>query len=221
MRRTLPLALLALLALPACKTVEHTASTVGGVIVDGADAVANFATDAYSATIGELGPAKVPDNALVAVADIRAPGDTATAVSGEIAFVQTTDGVAVRYDIRGLTPGEHGFHVHEGTSCGAANGEAGGAAGGHFSPMSHPHGARTNGMDSRHAGDLGNITANANGRAQGQFADEVAALNGTRSIAGHAIIVHGRRDDLTSQPSGDADGRVGCGVIEIRGTTRN
>lgn len=231
--RTLPLALVALLPLSSCTTAGSAADTAGdaaaavtGVVVDGADAIADFATYAYGETVGELGPARVPDNARVAVAEIRAPGDTTTGVVGEVVFVQTTDGVAVRYDIRGLEPGEHGFHVHQGASCAAADAdndgavEAGGAAGGHFNPMNAPHGPRTAAMSARHVGDFGNITAGADRRAEGSFTDTVAMLDGMHSVAGHAIVVHARRDDLTSQPSGKADGRIGCGVVGLRGTTR-
>lgn len=231
-RSSLLAAFVALLALSSCSATRSAADTVGdaaaavtGVVVDGGDSIADFATYAYGETIGELGPARVPDGARVAVAEIRAPGDTMTGVIGEVALVQTTDGVAVRYDVRGLSAGEHGFHVHTGASCAAAMVDGtmtpGGAAGGHFDPLSAPHGARSNGRDARHVGDFGNVTADEHGRAEGSFADDVAALDGPTSVIGHAIVVHGGRDDLTSQPSGAAGARVGCGVIELRGTTRN
>ena len=224
----------ALLVLSSCTmsrgatdTLGDAAADVTGVVVDGADAIADYATYAYGETVGELGPARVPDNALVAVAQIRTPGDTTSGVTGEVVMIQTTDGVAVRYDVRGLSAGDHGFHVHEGASCGPADAdgdgavEAGGAAGGHLNPLDEPHGARTDGRTSRHVGDFGNITANESGRAEGSFTDDIAALSGPRSVVGRAIMVHGGRDDLTSQPSGEAGSRVGCGVLELRGTTRS
>ena len=227
MPRSLSLALVALLSLSACATSQQASDSLGdtaaaatGVTVVGDDAIADFATYIYGETVTSLG-ARVPAGALVAVAEIRTPADTATGVTGEVVFVQTTTGVSVHYDVRGLTPGDHGFHVHAGASCAPENGAAAGAAGGHFNPTTHPHGARTAGMAMRHVGDFGNITADADGRAEGTFTDDIAMLMGAASVAGHAIIVHGRADDLTSQPSGNADGRVGCGVTELRGTSRN
>ena len=229
MTKQITLALFGLLTLSSCtgarETAGDAASAVTGVVVDGADSIADFATYAYGETIGEIGKDRVPANARVAVAEIRAPGDTTTGVAGEVVFIQTTSGVAVRYDVRGLPPGEHGFHVHEGASCDAAMVDGkmtpGGAAGGHFNPMTTPHGARTAGESMRHVGDFGNLTADADRRAEGSFTDDIATLDGAHSVIGHAIIVHGGRDDLTSQPSGAAGPRVGCGVIELRGTTKN
>ena len=40
-------------------------------------------------------------------------------------------------------------------------------------------------------------------------------LNGSDSIVGHAVIVHEKADDLKTQPTGDAGGRVACGVIGV------
>lgn len=129
-------------------------------------------------------------------------------VSGTVTFTQTDAGVRVEADLSGLTPGEHGFHVHENGDC-SDNGQA---AGGHFDPAGNPHGAPDDAQ--RHAGDLGNIEADANGNAVYNRVDNVLALNGPNSIIGKAFIVHAGTDDLTSQPTGDAGGRVACGIIE-------
>jgi Cu-Zn family superoxide dismutase len=107
---------------------------------------------------------------------------------------------------------EH-FHVHELGDCSAADASS---AGGHFRPFANPHGGRD--ADRRHVGDLGNLTANASGVAEADFVDSRVtlggpALSGTASILGRAVIVHRQRDDLTSQPSGDAGARVACGVV--------
>ena len=93
--------------------------------------------------------------------------------------------------------------------------EAGAAAMGHFNPMDTPHGAPDDAMDERHAGDLGNITADGDGTATGGMSDEYLTFGGETSVLGHAMMIHGGRDDLTSQPSGAAGGRVGCGLIEL------
>ena len=136
-------------------------------------------------------------------------------VTGTVTFTQLAGGqLRVEYMLRGLEPGPHGFHVHENGSCAAGeDGTPGGAAGGHFNPADHPHGAPEAAPTARHVGDFGNIIATASGEASGTFTDQVARLLGPDSIVGKALVVHGGTDDLQSQPSGEAGPRVGCGVI--------
>ena len=131
-------------------------------------------------------------------------------VSGKVVFTQQRGGVEVNAEITGLAPGEHGFHVHEFGDCSMVDGTC---AGGHFNPTGAPHGGPDD--EERHAGDLGNITADRSGKATYKRVDKMLALNGPNSIIGRSIIVHADPDDLTSQPSGNAGARVGCGVIGI------
>lgn len=129
-------------------------------------------------------------------------------VSGTITFTETKKGVRVVADIQGLTPGKHGFHIHEFGDCSSADGMS---AGGHYNPEGKSHGAP---MDmSRHMGDMGNIVADESGKAHLQYTDAVIKLNGPNSIIGKSVIVHKGMDDLKSQPSGNAGPRVACGVI--------
>jgi Cu-Zn family superoxide dismutase len=67
----------------------------------------------------------------------------------------------------------------------------------------------------RHAGDFGNLEADATGKAHYERVDTVIALEGADSIIGHAVIVHAKADDLKSQPTGNAGARVACGVIGV------
>jgi Cu-Zn family superoxide dismutase len=131
-------------------------------------------------------------------------------VKGTVRFSREADGVRVSVHIEGLTPGEHGFHVHEYGDCSSPDGTS---AGGHFNPLDQPQGGRDSAK--RHVGDLGNVTANDSGVAEADFVDSVIALDGAASIIGRGMIVHAGRDDLTSQPSGAAGPRVACGVIGI------
>ncbi len=133
-------------------------------------------------------------------------------VSGTATFTEVKGGVRVVANITGLTPGEHGFHIHTYGDCTDPKGKS---AGGHFNPEVTPHGAPQNPADKRHIGDLGNIIADANGHAQMDVVDPLLTLKGPQSIIGRAVVVHGGRDDLTSQPSGAAGPRVACGVIGI------
>ena len=129
-------------------------------------------------------------------------------VRGTVRFVQDGNGVRVIADITGLTPGEHGFHIHENADCSAPDASS---AGDHFNPTKHAHAGRDAGE--RHMGDLGNITADANGRARLDYLDSKLKLSGEHSIVGRSVVVHAKPDDLRSQPSGDSGARVGCGAI--------
>ena len=131
-------------------------------------------------------------------------------VRGTVNFTATAGGVRVVASFTGLSEGEHGFHVHETGDCSAPDASS---AGGHFAPQGTPHGAPTDPADQRHAGDLGNIEADASGNSSYERVDEQLTLSGPNSIIGKAVIVHADPDDLESQPSGNAGARLACGVI--------
>jgi len=130
-------------------------------------------------------------------------------VQGTVLFVQEPNGVHVTADVTGLTPGEHGFHIHEKGDCSAPDGSS---AGGHFNPTGKPHGAPA--AHEHHAGDLGNLTADASGHAKLDWISPDLSFEGTNSFIGRAVIVHAGKDDLKSQPAGNAGARAACGVIE-------
>jgi len=129
---------------------------------------------------------------------------------GVVTFEKVKDGIMVSGKITGLTPGEHGFHVHQ---YGDLTADDGTSTGGHFNPMTQPHAGPEDAH--RHIGDLGNVTANEDGVAEFSFIDKKLEMNGTASIIGRGLIVHADRDDLTSQPTGAAGARVGMAVIGI------
>jgi Cu-Zn family superoxide dismutase len=135
-------------------------------------------------------------------------------VHGTVTFEQTAAGVRVRAELEGLSPGVHGFHIHEFGDCTAPDASS---AGDHWNPMQHTHGAPEAATAERHLGDLGNITAGKDGKATYDRVDSLLAITGTHSIVGHAVIVHAQADDLTSQPSGNAGSRLACGVIRLAG----
>merc|ERR1719397_1194369 len=88
-------------------------------------------------------------------------GDGVGELSGEIIINEFPDGkeTEIHGVIFNLTPGLHGFHVHEKGDLS----EDCKAAGGHFNPMEATHGAPGNDETTRHVGDLGNIAANDEG----------------------------------------------------------
>ena len=131
-------------------------------------------------------------------------------VKGIITFTQTENGVKVVAHLEGLTPGQHGFHVHEFGDCSAPDATS---AGGHFNPTQMTHGAPTDAA--RHSGDLGNIVADDNGVGNLEWLDSMMQLSGPQSIIGRAVIVHAKEDDLKTQPTGNAGAREACGVIGV------
>jgi superoxide dismutase, Cu-Zn family len=135
---------------------------------------------------------------------------TGSNVAGTVTFTASGDSVKVVADITGLTPGKHGFHIHEFGDCSDPKAVS---AGGHFNPGHKQHGAPD--AAERHAGDLGNMEADASGKAHLELTDRVMKLSGSDSIIGHAVIVHEKADDLKTQPTGDAGGRLACGVIGV------
>lgn len=131
-------------------------------------------------------------------------------VKGLVTFEQTDSGMHVVAELTGLTEGKHGFHIHEYGDISAPDGTS---AGGHFNPDNQLHGGPGDAM--RHVGDLGNITAMADGTARLEITDPMLTFSGTHSIIGRGIVVHAGEDDLTTQPTGNAGARVAVGVIGI------
>jgi Cu-Zn family superoxide dismutase len=131
-------------------------------------------------------------------------------VGGVVHFTATDDGVVIRGQITGLTPGKHGFHIHEFGDVRSADPKC---HGGHFNPERKKHGGPNS--EERHVGDLGNITADDSGRAVINMTDKQIALSGSHSIIGRAVIIHGGVDDEKSDPAGNAGPRVAGGVVGI------
>ena len=131
-------------------------------------------------------------------------------VSGTVHFTQKGNVVEITGQITGLTPGKHGFHVHE---FGDLSSDAGLATGGHFNPDKEKHGGPH--AAERHVGDLGNVVADDDGKVTLNMTDKLIQLRGKHSIIGRGLIVHAKADDLTTQPTGDAGGRVAQGVVGV------
>jgi|SRR5699024_9877578 len=129
--------------------------------------------------------------------------------SGAVKFYTTERGIRVDAMVNGLSPGQHGFHVHARGDCSSPDASS---AGGHYNPEDVRHGAPGDPM--HHVGDLGNIEADDSGQAMLNQEFEFLSLSGDNSIVGKAVVVHAGEDDLESQPSGAAGARVACGVIQ-------
>jgi Cu-Zn family superoxide dismutase len=145
------------------------------------------------------------------VASARIEARSGATLSGHATFTQVAGGTLVEILVEGAPPGWHAVHVHEFGDCSAADGAS---AGSHFNPTGHPHGSPHH--PQHHAGDLGNMWVDQTGNGRHVILmPELTVTPGANSVVGRSIIVHADIDDLTTQPTGNAGGRIGCG--EIRG----
>jgi superoxide dismutase, Cu-Zn family len=121
-------------------------------------------------------------------------------------------GVLFRVELKNIPPGPHAFHVHENGTCEPTFE----AAGGHFNPDGRPHGVKAKGGP--HAGDLGNLHVPESRRITAEVHAPGVTLaagkpNSLLGGNGTTLVLHAKADDHSSQPAGDAGGRIACGVI--------
>ena len=131
-------------------------------------------------------------------------------VNGTVTFTQVgPNRVRVAGEIAGHQAGLKGFHIHEKGDCSAPDAMS---AGGHFNPAKMKHGGSPT---SGHAGDMGNLTFDAYGKATFSMVLEGLSVSkdAPNGVIGRAVVVHMQPDDLKTDPTGDAGGRAACGVI--------
>jgi superoxide dismutase, Cu-Zn family len=131
---------------------------------------------------------------------------------GSAILTEKPDGVQITIEANGLSPGKHGFHIHEFGKCEPPHFKS---AGQHMNPEKKKHGfLNPNGA---HAGDLPNLIVNEDGTVkQDIFIQNVTLKNGKHSLVtskGTSLIIHLNEDDLKSDPSGEAGERIACGII--------
>lgn len=137
-------------------------------------------------------------------------------ISGTIRLTEKRKGMDIDYDVKGLTDGKHGFHIHnygdlsEGCTSACS----------HFNPYGKQHGGLT-GIQ-RHLGDLGNIVSKNNVCKGKLFAKDICLYKNMKtSVLGRMVIIHADQDDLglggdeESKKTGNAGARVACGVIGL------
>jgi superoxide dismutase, Cu-Zn family len=132
------------------------------------------------------------------------------AVGGKVDFLQKGDKVFVTASVSGLTPGQHGFHIHEKGDCSSGDGMS---AGGHFNPHGRAHGAPS--AADHHAGDMPMLVADGAGNAMltAEIDGTTIGSGAATDIVGRSVIVHKDPDDFKTQPTGNSGARVACGVI--------
>src|SRR5829696_8877144 len=134
---------------------------------------------------------------------------------GDVDLVQTPAGVLIKLQIKGLTPGEHAFHVHAVGKCEAPFE----SAGPHFNPGNHKHGIMSG---EGHAGDMPNLYVPQSGELSVEIVNAAVSLekgkpNSLLDSDGSSLVIHARADDYKSDPAGNAGDRIACGVIQQSG----
>ena len=132
---------------------------------------------------------------------------------GSAQLSQTPHGVLVRLTLKGVAAGEHAFHIHQTGKCEPPFT----TAGGHFNPASKKHGIMA--ADGPHAGDMPNLYIPSDGNLAIEVVNAAVTLdkdkpNSLFKPEGTALIIHAGKDDYKTDPTGDAGGRIACGVIE-------
>ena len=136
--------------------------------------------------------------------------DSAGRELGSVTLTETAQGIAIAGTLRGLPPGEHGFHLHTTGQC-TPTFEA---AGGHWNPTGTQHGSQN--PQGPHLGDMPNVTVGADSSVTIQTTTPGGTLRGTNALLdadGAAVMVHATADDNRTDPSGAAGGRVACGAV--------
>ena len=152
---------------------------------------------------------RMPEATAAIAVLVPTQGNTA---KGIVRFMQVDDRVLIVASVEGLEPNTvHGFHIHEFGDFSSPDAKS---AGGHYNPEGRKHGGLYD--TERHAGDLGNLTANKEGKARLEVLVDNVSINGPLNpIVGRGIVVHAGEDDLKSQPTGNAGSRIAFGIIGI------
>jgi Cu-Zn family superoxide dismutase len=141
--------------------------------------------------------------------------DSSGKAIADVDLVQTPAGVLIKLQIKGLTPGEHAFHVHAVGKCEPPFE----SAGPHFNPGSHKHGILSG---EGHAGDMPNLHVPQSGELSVEMVNSAISLekgkpNSVFDNDGSALLVHAKADDYKTDPAGNAGDRIACGVIQPSG----
>tara|TARA_B100000575_G_C22891695_1_gene518909 strand:+ start:297 stop:776 length:480 start_codon:yes stop_codon:yes gene_type:complete len=136
-------------------------------------------------------------------------------IKGTIIFKENhiKKNIDIIINLSGLTPGLHGFHIHE---YGDLR-EGCASLCNHYNPKNKKHGGPND--KERHMGDLGNIKVNNKGICKTKFSDKIIKLRGKYNIIGRSVIIHEDEDDLgkgghkDSCTTGHAGSRIACGII--------
>lgn len=135
--------------------------------------------------------------------------------AGVATLTEAPNGVLLRIEVKGLTPGWHGVHFHEKADCSKSDFTS---AGGHV----HGKPTMVHGLlnpEANEAGDLPNLYVNAQGEGMAEMFSSYVSFAGAasrealRDKDGSALVIHASPDDHKTQPIGGAGARIACGAI--------
>jgi Cu-Zn family superoxide dismutase len=166
---------------------------------------------AVAAALAATGAAAAVVSVPMALATPAGPG----AAIGTVTLSDAAGGVAIKLDLHGLPPGEHGFHIHQNPSCAAATADGkttpAGGAGAHLDPAATK--MHMGPMAEGHLGDLPRVTVSADGTARTTLV--APRLHSVAQVRGHALMLHAGGDNYADQPAplGGGGARLACGVV--------
>jgi Cu-Zn family superoxide dismutase len=181
----------------ACATASSPPASSGA-----ATGAADAGTVAAAPTPAPAAPEPVTPTAATATLESRSN----TNVTGTARVTPGGSGVIVMVDVSGATPGEHGVHIHDKGDCSAPDATS---AGPHYNPKAMHHGGLS--TPERHAGDLGNMQVDSNGK--GLLVVAVPDLT-MDQVIGRSVLVHATKDDLQTDPAGNSGARIACGTLK-------
>lgn len=178
--------------------------------------------DRKSGTADNAAPAGTPpadtlDNGVNGSAgNTTAPGIGATAdlktaqgaAAGTVRVSEMAGALTVSLNAEGLTPGDHGVHIHTTGKCEGPKFES---AGGHWNPAGMKHGLEN--PQGQHAGDMPNLVVGSDGRGSLTYSLKGGTLADLLDADGAAFVIHAKKDDQKTDPSGDSGDRIACGVF--------
>ena len=165
-----------------------------------------FATTVVGCRSGDVKP--------LARAEAVLEAKSGSKLTGRAVFTRIdAEWIHVRIDVAGVAPGLHACHIHEKGDCSAADGSL---AGGHWNPLGKKHGKWMQADGEFHLGDLGVIEVGADGRGSLEMTTPLFDMGCgcPKDIVGKSVMIHEKADDFTTQPTGAAGGRIGCGPIK-------
>lgn len=150
----------------------------------------------------DVGPSAAPTGALGTLK--TADGKDA----GTVTVLPAEGGFRLAVQVKGLPAGEHGIHIHTVGKCEGPKFES---AGGHWNPGGKKHGLEN--PAGPHAGDLANLTVNADGTGIVNTTLTGGSIADLLDADGAALVIHAKRDDEKTDPSGDSGDRIACAVL--------
>jgi Cu-Zn family superoxide dismutase len=160
-----------------------------------------LAASGISACSTSPSPPIVPNSATTRIVNLVAADGGGR---GQITLQEASGGSTLTVQAIGLSPGNHGLHLHDKGLC---EGPAFASAGGHWNPTGRKHGQDN--PAGAHLGDLPNLQIDASGSGTASF----TLAPGSADADGTALVVHAKADDYRTDPSGNSGDRIACAVI--------